>query len=257
MVQQGKVGQARPAEPRSAEELPTKQVRHAGLEPVHRRLQLGYMLQRLVLRGLGAACWACEEPLAVGELGPWCSGCSIAVEAGPDHQSLDGLPVEALWTYAGAVAVALGRAKSRCQALPLAVIEDGWRRLARQALRRTGANAVCAMPPHQRRLIERGWSLPDQLALASGCDVRWPLVRLDSQAPRRMDRQELPVFGCQMAPKTSARLLIIDDVVTTGATLRAARLALSSAGWTVTGALVLADAQPQAVAKALAGDSIG
>lgn len=215
--------------------------------------RLGQGLQRLVLQGLGAACWGCELPLPVGELGPWCPGCQVAVERGLGQQRLDDLPLESLWTYAGAVAVALGRAKSRGQALPLAVIEADWRGLAQRTLRRAGADAVCAMPPQQQRLAQRGWSLPDQLALICGCEVQWPLVRLDQQAPRRLDRQESPKFACVPAPAHPPRLVIVDDVVTTGASLRAARQALTQAGWPVSGTLVLADAQPQAIAWVLGG----
>ena len=210
-------------------------------------------LQRLALHGLGTACWACEAQLPIGDLGPWCKGCAIAVEAGQERQKLDDLPIGALWTYAGAVAAALGHAKGRGRALPLAVLGDQWRSLARRSLGKVGADAVCAMPPQRQRLAERGWSLPDQLALASGCEVRWPLRRLDQQAPRRLDRLELPEFSCVQAPRLAPRLVIIDDVVTTGASLQAARQSLEMAGWPVVGALVLADARPHAIAQALAG----
>lgn len=210
-------------------------------------------LQRLALHGLGTACWACEAQLPVGNLGPWCYGCAIAVESGQEHQTLEGMPLGALWTYAGAVAEALGHAKGRGRALPLAVLGHQWRSLARRSLLQVGADAVCAMPPQRQRLAERGWSLPDQLALASGCEVRWPLRRLDKQAPRRLDRLELPKFSCVQAPRLAPRLVIIDDVVTTGASLQAARQSLEMAGWPVVGALVLADARPHAIAQALAG----
>ncbi len=207
-------------------------------------------MQRVLLHGLGTACWGCETPLAVGNLGPWCDGCAVAVENG-QQQSLDDLPLGALWTYAGAVAQALGRAKSRGQALPLAVVGPAWRDLALRTLVLAGADVVCAMPPQEQRLAERGWSLPDQLALASGCDVVWPLKRLDRQAPRRLDREDLPEFACARPPAQPPRLLLIDDVVTTGRSLQAARHTLERAGWPVAGALVLADARPQSIAWAL------
>lgn len=219
----------------------------------HWAVLAGQELQRLALHGLGTACWGCETPLAVGDLGPWCTGCAIAVESGQTGQLPGNLPLGSLWTYAGAVAEALGRAKSRGHALPLAALGEQWRDCALRTLRQVNAEAVCAMPPQKQRLAERGWSLPDQLAIASGLPVRWPLQRLDSQAPRRLDRLDLPEFSSVIASTTPPRLLIVDDVVTTGASLQAARQALERAGWQVAGALVMADARPEAIAWALGG----
>jgi predicted amidophosphoribosyltransferase len=49
--------------------------------------------------------------------------------------------------------------------------------------------------------------------------------------------------GC--SPPASARVLIVDDIITTGATLRGCRSALAGAGARAAGALVLCDATGQ------------
>lgn len=215
------------------------------------------------LHWLGTTCWACEARLAVGDAGPWCAGCAVAVESGSIHTLSDAgagdpslprcvdLPIAALWTYAGAVAEALGQAKARGRALPMGVIAGPWSRLVRQAQRSCGAAAVCAVPPHRQRLAERGWSLPDQLAQASMAEVVWPLQRLDMRAPRRLDRQAAPLLQSSAAPARAPSVLLIDDVITSGATLRACQAALESQGWRVMGAVVLADARPAAIAEVL------
>lgn len=215
------------------------------------------------LHWLGTTCWACEARLAVGDAGPWCAGCAVAVEGGSihtlsvaatddlGHPHAADLPITALWTYAGAVAEALGQAKARGRALPMGVIAAPWSQLVGQTLRSCAAGAVCAVPPHGQRLAERGWSLPDQLAQASAAAVVWPLQRLDSLGPRRLDRQAAPQLRCSAAPARAPSVLLIDDVITSGATLRACQAALQAQGWRVAGAVVLADARPAAIAEVL------
>jgi predicted amidophosphoribosyltransferase len=113
--------------------------------------------------------------------------------------------------------------------------------------------ALIAVPPHLGRLTQRGLHLPDLLAgglTATGRRVVRALARQDDLAPRRDDRQAAPQFTLRIAGLGRPALLV-DDVVTTGATLQAAASVLLDGGWNVRGALCLADARPGAIRSAL------
>jgi ComF family protein len=112
-------------------------------------------------------------------------------------------------------------------------------------------DALIAVPLHPRRLKERGFNqsavLAHHLAALSGLPL-WQsgLVRqrdtahqvsLDAQA-RRTNMQH--AFAWQSQEPPPARVLLIDDVVTTGSTLEACAQALHAAGTQEVQALVLA-----------------
>ncbi len=115
---------------------------------------------------------------------------------------------------------------------------------------------LVAVPPHRQRLRERGWHLPDMLtAQARGSRIWRPVVRSDVAGPRRGDRSAMPRFAwCarESAAAGSGPVLLVDDVVTTGATLQALASVLGERGVAVAGAVCLADARPEVVAEASA-----
>ncbi|MBI5611186.1 MAG: hypothetical protein HY902_20100 [Deltaproteobacteria bacterium] len=192
-------------------------------------------------------CWACGLPARVGDRSPWCAACAVAVEPGPGPAE-GGWPIAGFYVYAGAVADAIAGAKGRRQPLPLDGIARSWRRHVGRLAQRLDADAVCAVAPQVQRLAERGWHLPDQLARRSGLAVQVALTRTDRAAPRRLERGAPPVFSARPG---RGRLLVIDDVVTSGETLLHAAHALRHAGWTPVGAAVLADARPASLAAVL------
>lgn len=194
-------------------------------------------------------CWCCGVRLAVGDGSPWCRACAIAVETAPPTATYtpNGLPVYALWLYGGAVADALGTAKSSGTPLRVAALARPWRDLLQGAVlpevadgQAVGSVSLCAVAPERQRLAQRGWHLPDQLAGLGALPVARPLQRTDHAAPRRHDRATDPQFT---ARRGRGNLVLIDDVVTTGRTLDAAAQALAGSGWQVVAAAVLADAR--------------
>lgn len=105
----------------------------------------------------------------------------------------------------------------------------------RAALRARGQDTVAAITRQaQAQLRQRGWIISTTSALRFAQDV-------DSLAG--MNRRERMA---QMAGAFTARTgrgvecVVVDDVVTTGATMRAAATALSSAGWNVLGGSAVA-----------------
>ena len=189
-------------------------------------------------------CAACEEQVAPRLL--FCASCGISVlEAGPQPAGH-----HAVFAYGGAVATAVVRLKyagrvdlaSRLGAVMAGALE----------LLAARVDVVVPVPLHASRLAERGF---DQAALLAGPvarELRTPrlaraLVRTRA-TPRQasLDRSArnanvADAFGCP-APRVVAgkRVLLVDDVRTTGATLAACAAALHASGASEVLTLVLA-----------------
>ncbi len=111
------------------------------------------------------------------------------------------------------------------------------------------ADAVVAVPLHRRRENARGYNQADVIAetmsAASGLPVIRPLVRVRHTAPRarialekRGGNDLAGVF--KAVGRVPAHVLLVDDVLTTGATLEAAAEALKAAGAVSVWAVVVA-----------------
>lgn len=196
----------------------------------------------------------------------WCAGCDApgrplceicaAEIARPHRHDADGLEVRSVARYEGTAARVVRALK-----------EDGRTGLARplgalmaDLVRQAGwADAVLVpVPPSRAALRRRGYAVPELLARRCEARVRrwlrWRGRALDQRLLGRGER-ERNVAGAFLARPGAGAVVIVDDVMTTGATLRAARNALSAAGRRVVGAVVLADTPLRVSAEGIPGGS--
>ncbi len=187
---------------------------------------------RPVLRGLldliaPARCPGCDVRRDWGQEG-FCEACAPLLEALPSGPSLYG--------YGGPLAEAIRALKyaRRLDYLPVlgALMCEGARRHAGKV------DAVVPVPMHPRRLRRRGFNAAELLAEPLARALAVPLspthlVRLRDtavQASLGEAEREANVRGAFEGRSVPARVLLVDDVRTTGATLRAATGALYRGG---------------------------
>lgn len=197
-------------------------------------------------------CAACDA--AVSRRTVFCPGCALTViELEEDGAHLPHPPrVIAFAAFGGAVAVALRRLKFTARpdlGRPLG-------HLARRAVRSADlcADVVIPVPLHARRLAERGYNQAALIGRAVATELRVPLaaralVRVRSTARQAtLDRSARfenvrEAFRVRDAAAVQGRrVALVDDVLTTGATMDACSLALLDAGAVSVTAVVVARA---------------
>jgi ComF family protein len=210
----------------------------------------------LVARALGslfatalspATCAACDAPLAARSV--FCPTCASTVlrswrgEAGS---------AVAYAVFGGAVAAALKRFKYEERPDLGGPLGE----LMRQAVRDAGiaGDVVVPVPLHPRRLVERGYNQAALLARAVARELGVPLGarvlerRRSTGQQARLGREErlVNVAGAFAVRDARAvrgkRVVLVDDVATTGATLGACREVLMEAGAVEVVTVVLAEA---------------
>lgn len=188
-------------------------------------------------------CAACDAPVGLAVV--FCGPCARAMVpwAGPKDA------VRAGWEYGGPIARAITRMKYADRpdlARPLG------HALARRAVP-TRADAIVPVPLHPARLADRGFNQAALLArplarLLHAPLAPWALERT-RDTPRqaaldRADRLQNVANAFRASAKVAGRrLLVVDDVCTTGATLGACAEALRRSGAAEVAALVLARAR--------------
>jgi ComF family protein len=173
-------------------------------------------------------CPLCGQPQELDEL---CHKCAQAPPA------IDGIRSAA--RFEGPLRQAIHQFKyayTRDLAVPLGeLLFVGWRTYSPEA------DVIVPVPLHARREKERGYNQSELLAAQLGqsagipvlcralCRVRYTAsqARLDEEARRHNVRQ---AFACEDGQMRGKRVLLIDDVCTTGATLEACSAALKAGG---------------------------
>ena len=184
------------------------------------------------LIGNGRFCGECGEPEPV-----------------PSDFEIEGVPVFVLGRYAGSLANAIRRLKYESKPELAGALSE---LLALRLLRLQLVDAAWVpVPLHFERLVERGYNQSALLARAlahrlggKACPLVLRRARY-TQQQARLDRAArehnlADAFSVSRAPRSP--LILVDDVLTTGSTVRAAIRALNDAGVSVRAVVALARA---------------
>ena len=239
-------------------------VRHAGKCGTHVReftaatfaadTQLGFMWRAWL--GLGR-CWGCGIMLLANEVAGTCPGCRLAwpvLPPGAGSQALGQMRAGALpWALGFRLCAERGTSQV-LHRMKYGGLTDPALRLGRWMSAAWPSpppgTVLVPVPPHWRRRLRRGFN-PSE-SLARGLAWNWGLAVEPSLLVRSAHRRSLTgssrvermrvLEACYVSMPTpnARRVVVVDDVLTTGATYRTCAQALEAEGHTCIGGVWLA-----------------
>jgi ComF family protein len=206
---------------------------------------LGHLLSE-ILEGLApSSCAGCDEP----SRSPFCTVCSGALNRGAPS-SVAGAPLLVVGSYAPPLSTAITRFKYGGRAelsRPLAQLLAG----SLSALPLPADAVLVPVPLHPKRLATRGYNqaalLAQELSRVSGRSCRPRLLARTRETEHqvgkgRRERLTNAAAAFELRQPGVRQAVLVDDVVTTGATVRACAQALARGGVEVCAVLALAEA---------------
>lgn len=204
-----------------------------------------------------ATCPHCDGPMSHTEF--LCRDCRARADLRPGlcPDSIAEVQAFALGDYDSPLGSAVRQLKYRSRvdlARPLGL---AMARLAASELRLGSASLLVPVPVHPLRLVERGYNqaalLTRVIARELGCHNEPLLLQrtraTTQQAKLAADERSNNVHGAIRLRKRASRvpIVLVDDVVATGSTIRACLAALRQSGADVTAVLVVARAGAKSV----------
>ncbi|MFT4228957.1 MAG: phosphoribosyltransferase family protein [Microbacterium sp.] len=174
-----------------------------------------------------------------------CAACRVALEPAPLHRVLDdGTPVWSGLAYDGVAAAALRALKEQGSTSLARDLVPALRMALQAAAAGESGLFVVPVPTSRAAMRRRGYRVTELLVRRTGL-VPLPLLvparsTVDQRMLGRAGRGANVEGSLRSRPARGLRVVIADDVVTTGATVREAARALSAAGAHVVGAATVA-----------------
>lgn len=182
------------------------------------------------------SCAACNAETESGVFCPACRRCELLLEAMPGLLNIDGAVMG--YKYSGTLKEMLHKLKFEGESKFLQPLAEEAAFLA-QAYGESGFDMVVSVPTDAARRRQRGFDIPESIfsqALAvKGAWQPQVLVRIRATAPQyglAPDKRRSNVRGCfkVQGDVQNAKILLVDDILTTGATLDEAAKTLKQAG---------------------------
>jgi predicted amidophosphoribosyltransferase len=187
------------------------------------------------------ACAVCKIPPS-----PLCDSCAPAF--GVTKSSLEGTPVWYATEYSEPISRILTAYKDQNRTALITYLAPGLLQAVAEAVLHLGSCSICVPPRNQINFRKRGFdpvlsliTAGDKLALRH-LPINTLRFQRQVRDQRRLDKPERVsnLLGSMKAIPGSKRVLLVDDVMTTGSTLKECMRALGAAGYEVAGICVLA-----------------